>query len=120
MIQSMIEKKYPEVVAKREREFNEVQKKKEEEKKKMEDQRKGKIPVIYSNAHVFKGMKAKIGLSADHRRTCRRLIFNAGMGNPVAYLKIRFTDINAPYALVLRPGDTHAMNGFLVRIKHLE
>ena len=42
------------------------------------------------------------------------------MGNPVAYLKVRFTDVNAPYALILRPGDSHAMNGFLVRIKHLE
>ena len=42
------------------------------------------------------------------------------MGNPVAYLKINFTDLNAPFALLMREGDSNAMNGYLVRVTYLE
>ena len=42
------------------------------------------------------------------------------MGNPVAYLKINFGEQNAPYAVIMRPGDALAMNGFLVKVSYLE
>ena len=60
MVQSMIEKKHPNVVARREKEHNEAMKKREEEKKQREEQKNGRVPVIFTNAQVFKGMKASI------------------------------------------------------------
>ena len=42
------------------------------------------------------------------------------MGNPVAYLKINFSEQNAPYAVIMRPGDALAMNGFLDKVSYLE
>ena len=53
MVQSMIEKKYPDVVARREREFAELQAKREEEKRLREERKNGQIPVVYSNAQIF-------------------------------------------------------------------
>ena len=50
MVQSMIEKKHPDIVAQREREFNEAQAKLEQEKRARDERRKSAIPIIYSNA----------------------------------------------------------------------
>ena len=43
MLQDMIEKKYPNLVAKRQKEFEELQAKREEEKKQREEQKNGQI-----------------------------------------------------------------------------
>ena len=53
MVQSMIEKKYPHIIAKRESEFNELQAKREEERRQLEERKNGMIPVLRSNAQVF-------------------------------------------------------------------
>ena len=71
MVQSMIEKKYPDVVARREREFAELQAKREEEKRLREERKNGQIPVVYSNAQIFKGMKASINVANTQRHVCK-------------------------------------------------
>ena len=71
MVQAMIDKKYPDVMARREREFNELQAKREQAKLEKEKQKNGAVPVVFSNAQVYAGMKASINLPNNHRRVCR-------------------------------------------------
>ena len=114
MLQDMIEKKYPNLVAKRQKEFEELQAKRAEEKKQREEQKNGQIPVLFSKAHVFKNMSASIKINKTQRKICRKLIANGGQGNPIAYLKVRFNQGQEPYCLIMR--DNEAMNGFLAKI----
>eukprot|EP00353_Schmidingerella_taraikaensis_P017560 CAMPEP_0185615898 /NCGR_PEP_ID=MMETSP0436-20130131/37612_1 /TAXON_ID=626734 ORGANISM="Favella taraikaensis, Strain Fe Narragansett Bay" /NCGR_SAMPLE_ID=MMETSP0436 /ASSEMBLY_ACC=CAM_ASM_000390 /LENGTH=79 /DNA_ID=CAMNT_0028252113 /DNA_START=122 /DNA_END=361 /DNA_ORIENTATION=- len=79
-------------MAKREREFNELQAKRQAEKRAREEQKNQAIPVLYSNAQIFKGMKASVNITNSQRHVCKRLIHNSGMGNVVAYLKMHFTE----------------------------
>mmetsp|Transcript_41855 Transcript_41855/g.55174 ORF Transcript_41855/g.55174 Transcript_41855/m.55174 type:complete len:95 (+) Transcript_41855:208-492(+) len=67
----MIDRKYPDVMAKREREFNELQAKRQAEKRAREEQKNQAIPVLYSNAQIFKGMKASVNITNSQRHVCK-------------------------------------------------
>ena len=63
---------------------------------------------------------SRVSLSDSWLLLLQRLIKNSGMGDLVAYLKVHFTEEQAPLALLMREGNQTAMHGFLIKVSYLE
>ena len=71
VVQNIIEKKYPHMSERRQKEHDQYMAQQEERKKKAQfDSKESKIPVIRCDANVFKNMQARITVKSDSRAAC--------------------------------------------------